>query len=187
MPVPHHATLDTPRLHLRPLQEADLADLWALNADPEVTRFLPHGPWHTPADAQAWWARSQARTATGEAWHWALVSRESGRVIGHILLFRFDADSARAELGYALAQAHWGQGWVREAVQAVLSAAFGSWGLRRIEAEVNPLNQPSSQLLLRLGFAREGLLRQRWVFQGQPYDTHIYGLLASDWAAPSAV
>ncbi len=56
--------------------------------------------------------------------------------------------------------------------------------LRRVEAEVNPANTASVHLLQRLGFTREGLLRQRWVDKGQAYDVAAFGLLRDEY--PSA-
>jgi RimJ/RimL family protein N-acetyltransferase len=53
--------------------------------------------------------------------------------------------------------------------------------LRRIEAEVDPRNLPSGHLLLRLGFAKEGLLRQRWFIKGEARDTEVFGLLRDEW------
>ena len=70
---------------------------------------------------------------------------------------------------------------MREALGAVLNCAFGPYGLRRLEAEVDPLNQASSRLLEGLGFTREGQLRKRWVDKGAAHDTIIYGLLNDEW------
>jgi RimJ/RimL family protein N-acetyltransferase len=70
---------------------------------------------------------------------------------------------------------------MKEALQGLLSAAFSDLGLRRVEAEVNPANLASVRLLERLGFAHEGVLRQRWVAKGQAYDVAVYGLLRDDW------
>jgi RimJ/RimL family protein N-acetyltransferase len=80
-----------------------------------------------------------------------------------------------------LGRAHWGCGLAREAVAALVGVAFGSMGVRRLEAEVNPLNRSSVRLLQSLGFTREGLLRQRWVGKGSTYDVELHGLLSAEW------
>src|SRR5687767_4883923 len=67
----------------------------------------------------------------------------------------------------------------------VLSHAFGAWGIRRLEAEVNPGNEASNRLLQSLGFTHEGLLRKRWVAKGAAYDVNVYGLLAEEWPGAS--
>jgi RimJ/RimL family protein N-acetyltransferase len=70
-----------------------------------------------------------------------------------------------------------------EALTALLDSAFGSMGLRRIEAEVNTRNRPSAALLLRLGFTKEGVLRERWISKGRAADVEMYGLLRHEWSA----
>ena len=100
-----------------------------------------------------------------------------------MLLFKHDEGSRRLELGYALGRAHWRQGIMREAIDAACSHAFGTLGVRRIEAEVNPDNAASCALLARVGFVLEGRLRKRWVVRGESYDTNVYGCLADEWLA----
>ncbi len=124
--------------------------------------------------------------ATGLALQFAVVSKSTGKAIGTCLLFRFEAASARAEIGYVLGRAHWGQGLMREALAALLNGAFGG-PLRRIEAEVNTRNHPSAALLVRLGFKKEGLLRQRWVTKGRAEDVEMYGLLRDEWQSQGTV
>jgi ribosomal-protein-alanine N-acetyltransferase len=181
MPLPALPSIESPRLLVRPLTKADLGDLLQVNGDAAVTRFLPYATWTSPADADAWYQRMADIQATGTAVQLVLVERRSGTAIGTCLLFRFDEGSARAELGYVLGRAHWGSGYMHEALVAVIDAAFGALSLRRLEAEVDPRNAASGRLLQRLGFTREGLLRQRWVTRGEAKDVEVYGLLSDEW------
>ncbi|MEO8923528.1 MAG: GNAT family protein [Caldimonas sp.] len=139
------------------------------------------------ADGKAWYERMSGIQATGLALQFAVVSKSTGKAIGTCLLFRFEAASARAEIGYVLGRAHWGQGLMREALAALLNGAFGGMALRRIEAEVNTRNHPSAALLVRLGFKKEGLLRQRWVTKGRAEDVEMYGLLRDEWQSQGTV
>jgi RimJ/RimL family protein N-acetyltransferase len=154
-----------------------------VNGDEEVTRFLPYVTWRSLADAQAWFKRMAAIQERGEAHQFVAVDKQSARAVGTCLLFRHEASSARAELGFVLAREHWGKGYMREALAAVIDAAFGAMELRRIEAEVDPRNTRSGGLLQRLGFTREGLARERWINHGQPIDVELYGLLRHEWPA----
>jgi RimJ/RimL family protein N-acetyltransferase len=70
---------------------------------------------------------------------------------------------------------------MREALQSMCAYAFGSLGIRRLEAEVNSSNVASIRLLRSLGFVHEGTLRKRWVAKGAAYDTDVYGLLFGEW------
>jgi RimJ/RimL family protein N-acetyltransferase len=181
MPFPPIASVATPRLTLRPVAPADLPDLLEINGDPEVTRHLPYATWRSPEDGAAWLERMRQLEATGTAQQLAAVHAADAKVVGTVLLFRFDVGSSRLELGYVLGRRYWRQGLMREALAATCSHAFGAMGIRRIEAEVNPANVPSASLLESIGFRREGRLRKRWVSRGEAYDTDFYGCLAEDW------
>ena len=184
MPLPSLVEpIKTERLMLRTVQPTDLPDLLAVNGDDEVTRFLPYASWHSLQDGEAWLARMLALGEAGSGRQLVLEQRDDGRVIGTLLLFKYDEGSARIELGYALGRAHWGRGLMREAVLAACEQVFGAMALRRIEAEVNPDNHASGALLRALGFVHEGRARQRWVAKGRAYDTDLYGCLREEWLA----
>ena len=173
--------LETARLRVRPVAESDLASLMEVNGDEHVTRFLPYETWRSMDDALAWYKRIAAMQAAGSAIQLVAADKATGSAIATCLLFQFEQKSARAELGYVLARAHWGKGLMREALDAVLGHAFGPMGVRRLEAHVDPRNGPSRALAQRLGFTREGLLRERWVDKGEPTDIEVYGLLRREW------
>jgi RimJ/RimL family protein N-acetyltransferase len=174
--------IETGRLRVRLVEARDLPALFEVNGDAEVTRFLPYAKWGAPGDGNAWLKRMMDLQATGTALQFVAAEKPSDKAIGTCLLFRHDAGSARAELGFVLGRAHWGTGCMTEALTALIDTAFDAMGLRRLEAEVNPGNASSGRLLRRLGFVREGLLRQRWVSRGGvPYDVEAYGLLRDDW------
>lgn len=110
------------------------------------------------------------------------IERNSDRaLVGTCTLFHFHWASRRAELGYALARAAWGQGLMHEALSALLAHAFNGLGLNRIEADIDPRNRASGRSLERLGFRKEGHLRERWMVDGEVSDTDLYGLLRIDW------
>ncbi len=172
--------LETPRLCLRLVRQSDLPALMAINGDAVVTRFLPYPTWRDAADAQAWWERIAPASASGAALQFVVIEKATGSLIGACLLFNHEAGSARADIGYVTRRTHWQRGLTFEAVAALIRHAFDGCGLRRLEAQADSANTASHALLLKLGFQCEGLLRQRWVHKGAAYDTHIYGLLASD-------
>lgn len=181
MPLTAPGPIDTERLVVRLLAEADLTDLLEVNSNQEVTALLPYATWTSTADAQAWLQRMRGIEATGLALQFVIALKSTGQAIGTCLVFRFEEGSARAELGYALGRAHWGRGLMHEALSALLGAAFATMGLRRLEAEVDTRNGASARVLQRLGFAKEGLLRQRWVTKGEVKDVEMYGLLRDEW------
>ena len=180
--TPFH--LETPRLWVRPVVESDLPALMEVNGDDHVTRFLPYPTWRSMDDAHAWFKRIVGMQDSASAMQLVAVDKASGAAIATSLLFQFEQKSARAELGYVLGRAHWGKGLMHEALSAILDHAFGPMGVRRLEAHVDPRNEASCALAQRLGFVREGLLRERWVDKDVPTDIEVYGLLRREWRRP---
>jgi [ribosomal protein S5]-alanine N-acetyltransferase len=182
MPLAVPPTLESQRLLVRLVVEDDLTGLLKINGDSEVTRFLPYETWQSHSDGEAWLQRMLGIQATGTAWQFVIELKESKEIVGTCLLFRFEEGSARAELGYVLGRAHQGQGLMSEALSSLLGCAFGTLAMRRLEAEIDPRNAASIRLIERLGFVKEGLLRQRWVTKGETNDVEVYGLLRSEWS-----
>ena len=104
-------------------------------------------------------------------------------VMGTCTLAQLDEQNRRAELGFALGREHWGNGYMREALVALFDFAFGELKLHRLEADVDPRNAASIHLLERLGFKKEGYLRERWWVNGEIQDTLFYGLLQREWSS----
>ncbi|NEX61937.1 GNAT family N-acetyltransferase [Noviherbaspirillum sp. 17J57-3] len=157
----------------------------AVNGDDAVTRFLPYASWQSLADAEAWHDRVLAYQKNGDTFQF-VITLPDGTPIGTCLLFKLVEASARAELGYALARAHWGSGLMYEAIHAFVDRIFQDLPLHRLEAEIDPRNAGSARLLEKLGFVREGLLRDRWRNKGETTDAALYGLLRPDWEARPA-
>lgn len=174
--------LHTPRLRLRALQPGDEDALFALFSHPQVMRHWSTPPW---ADTEPAQRMINADLAAGPADDWlrlGLVTRDDDALVGTCNLFNHVRGSRRAEIGYALARRAWGRGLMHEALCALLDHGFGSMDLNRVEADIDPANSASARTLQRLGFVQEGLLRQRWIVDGQVSDSGLWGLLRSDWS-----
>jgi RimJ/RimL family protein N-acetyltransferase len=175
--------LATPRLRLRPMDERDAAAHYAVFSDPEVTRYWSSAPWTTLDQARAHIAVAQAAYADGSGMRLGIELLETGELVGNASLHHFVDASRRCELGYALARAHWGRGYVSEALRALLDYGFTVLDLNRVEADIDPRNEASARVLDKLGFRKEGFMPERWIVQGEPADTVFYGLLRSYWNA----
>jgi RimJ/RimL family protein N-acetyltransferase len=185
MTMPSYADLqiDTPRLLLRPLAAPDAPMLFRIFSDVRVMRYWSGPPWTSPAEAQALIERDRREMAAGEHIRLAIVRKADQRLLGTCSLFNFAPQSRRAEVGYGLATEAWGQGYTQEAVGALLRHAFDTLGLNRVEADIDPRNEASALSLERLGFVKEGHLRERWIVDGEVSDSALYGLLRRDWAS----
>ena len=177
--------INTPRTVLRWISEHDIDSLYEIFSDPQVMRY-----WSTvPLPNREAAAELQREIAEGneseKMFKWGVALRDSGSVIGTATLFNLNLDNGRAELGYAMGRAYWGKGYMNEALKALVSHAFEVMGLRRLEADVDPRNAASIRTLERLGFQREGFLRERWHVNGEIQDALFYGLLRHEWVASS--
>jgi RimJ/RimL family protein N-acetyltransferase len=186
MPDFNDVTLQTARLRLRAPVLADADAIFAMRSDPVVQRYGSHGPWTDRQTAVDWIARNTRGMAAGEHAQFVIVRREDDVVVGSCTLYGLDAQCRRAEVGYALALAEWGKGYANEAVTAMLDWGFDHLALNRVEADIDPRNEPSARALERLGFTREGHLRERWIVDGEVSDSWLYGLLAREWRAARA-
>jgi RimJ/RimL family protein N-acetyltransferase len=174
-------TITTSRLALRSISAADVDDFYAVYSNPEVMRY-----WSTPPLPNRE-AASQLINEIDEGFKrqallkWGIALRADNTLIGSVTLFHPDFTHRRAEIGYALGRPYWGQGYMQETLKAVLTYAFEELNFHRIEADVDPRNAASVKTLERLGFQREGYLRERWQVGGEIQDAYFYGLLRPDW------
>ena len=86
-----------------------------------------------------------------------------------------------AAMGYVLDEAAWGNGYSTEAAHAVLQWAFDTLDLNRVQAETDTRNAASARVLEKLGFLREGTLREDCVVNGEVSDSWVFGLIRRDW------
>ena len=165
----------TPRLTLRPLAKRDVNAVFAMMSDSETMRF-----WDWPAfndrDTVAEIVDAQrVDMASGNALYWAVALTPEGEAIGSCDLSDIDRHHARAEVGFLFNRSHWGNGYAREAMEAVAAFGFEDLNLQRLWARFHTGNAASQRLLERLGFSREGTLRQHIVRDGARRDCEIYG------------
>ena len=171
------------RVHLRAMRESDVPALFALQSDPVGMRYWSYPPLARIEQAQALFEKNDRAAHAGDLFPWVIATREADTMIGTCTLFAIDAGHRRGMIGYALARERWGVGYAQEALRQALDHAFGALGLLRIEADIDPRNAASIRLVERLGFAREGLLRERYRVGDDVQDSALYGLLARDYAA----
>ena len=183
MPAFDQLSLSTHRLRLRPLEDGDAPALMTIFSDPTVMRYWSTPPWTSVESAHAMIERDRAAMAAGDYIRLALQVPGDGAMIGTCTLFDLNASCRRAEVGYVLGARHWGQGFMQEALLALLGFGFDTLALNRIEADIDPRNEASARSLRRLGFTQEGYLRERWIVDGEVSDTALFGLLLRDWRA----
>jgi RimJ/RimL family protein N-acetyltransferase len=173
----------TERLVLRRFRTADAPVLADYRSDPDVARYQS---WDAPFPmlrAQTAVANFIASDPDKPGWFQYAVERTAdGTLIGDVAVHLHD-NLMQAEIGFTLAAPYQKRGYATEAVRAVLDRLFHEQGLHKVTGECDARNTSSAALLERLGFTREGLLRQQTFIKGEWTDDLIYGLLATEWRA----
>jgi ribosomal-protein-alanine N-acetyltransferase len=178
--------IETPRLVLRQITQADAAARFATFSDPLVMEYYGEEPHQTIEESQELITALDQWYARREGIRWGITLRGADEVIGSCGFFLFDEGFRRAEMGYELRRAYWRQGIMREALTAIITYGFNTMGFQRIEALVNQDNEASAALLLALGFTHEGTLRQRFWQRGRFWDDLYFGLLRAEWLSKQA-
>lgn len=141
-----------------------------------------HHPWLampvTPADYAAYVDRNAAPGVE----RFLACRREDGAVVGFLNLSEIIRGKLQqAFLGYGGVAGFTGQGYMSEAMDLVLAAAFGPLGLHRIEANIQPGNAPSIALARRAGFAKEGFSPEYLMVDGAWRDHERWAIRESLW------
>lgn len=143
--------LESERLLLKPRSEADLDFIAALNADPEVMRYI--AALGDPAMGRAGVAARSFLHAGRGLGYWTVFAKAAeSDPLGYVGLIPDGDDPEQAQVSYRFAARHWGQGFAREAVARLLRYGFGTVGLPDALIVTHPQNAASLQLAARLGF-----------------------------------
>jgi RimJ/RimL family protein N-acetyltransferase len=170
-PTPASAVFQTPRLLARRVEPTDAGAMHKVYGDVDAMRWVGDGNPLDLAQCQHWIEVTLRNYATRGYGMFALVSRETGEVVGFCGLVH-PGGQLEAEIKYALSRESWGQGLATEAAAALLSFGHSGLGLHRIIATAAPENTASHRVLLKagmqLGQARQnddGSLTQLFVWQ----------------------
>jgi RimJ/RimL family protein N-acetyltransferase len=178
--------LETERLVLRKFSEADVDLLFALDADPEVTRFINGGK-PTPREViqnEIIPGILRYYETTPGFGRWAVVERASGAFLGWLSLRRWtEGGPGEAVLGYRLRRAAWGQGYATEGARAVIRRAFADLGIQRIVAHTMTVNTGSRRVMDKSGMSLVRTFFGEWpeVIEGSEHGDVEYALTRADW------
>lgn len=153
--------LTTLRLTLRALTEADAEGIFLQRSNPQVSKYLDRPLAESIDDGRLFIQKVVESVAAGGSYYWAMLTSDSPRLIGTICLWNISDDRKSADIGYELLPDYHGQGFMQEAVEAVLQFGFEQAGFKKIYAETHEENEASIRLLLRNGFKKEGYLYEK--------------------------
>ena len=155
----------------------DAEDIFFLRSDKETLQFLDRDPARSIDEARQWIRTINEGIDGNQYIAWAIAMRNDPALIGTITFWNIKKEHYRAEIGFALHPLCQGRGLMQEAMTVVLDYGFNTIKLHSVEANVNPNNTRSIQLLERNGFAREAYHRENYYYNGHFLDSAIYSLI----------
>lgn len=174
-------TLETDRLWLRKIAVSDADDMYAYSSDENVTRFLMWDPHPDPLYTDKYIRYLQERYAVGDYYDYAIVLKDTGRMIGTVGFTSFDLPNASAEIGYVVSPDYQGCGYATEAVNAIVAFGFERCALSRISAVCMKENVASLRVMEKCGLKREGLLRKAVHAKGEVRDVYLSAITDDDY------
>lgn len=170
--------LETERLYLKNISAQDVDFIFRQFSDDAVNRYLFDAePLSDLAGAQEildFYLQPEPRPQH----RWILVRKADGRKMGTCGFHCWDREKQTVEVGYDLKEEFWGQGYMREAMKAILSFAARHMNVREIRACIYVDNARSLRLAQSLGFVPSGLRYE--IFRGKKYPHHQYSLFLTE-------
>jgi RimJ/RimL family protein N-acetyltransferase len=178
----------TERLDLRPLADPDIDELLTYRGRADVCRYLPFEPMTREVlrDRLDTDLSRSGITAEGESLTLGVRVRETGRLVGDVVLFFRSREHAGGEIGYVFHPDAGGRGYASEACSALLALAFDQLGLHRVIARLDRRNEASARLAARLGMRREAHFVRHEMVKGEWVDSLVYAMLAEEWPGSAA-
>jgi ribosomal-protein-serine acetyltransferase len=175
----------TPRFELRPFRRRDLESLYGAVAAslPELNRWLPWAHLgYGRRDTLIFLRDSISSWQDGRAFDFAIRARDDpDRHLGNLSVWFTSRQSRVGEIGYWVRSDEAGKGIATEAAARVLEVAFDELDMHRVTVRIAVGNHSSERVADKLGFLREGLLRQELQVRGEWLDHSVWGLLEPEY------
>ena len=174
-------TLKLERVTLRALHPIDAEDMFDYAKRDDVTRFLLWSPHPDLNYTKQYLTYIHDRYTLGDFYDWAIIERESRRMIGTAGFAKIDAANRWAEIGYVLHPDFHGRGYGTEVARAVVAFGFEELGLHRISARFMQGNAPSLRVMEKLGMTFEGYRRDAMLVKGKYRTIGYCSLIYEEW------
>ncbi|WP_257349502.1 GNAT family N-acetyltransferase [Pseudalkalibacillus decolorationis] len=171
--------LHSERLVLREINQGDLEGIFAIFSDPEVLTYYGMDPIQSKEEVNDLIQKYRVGFEHGTVYRWAIVRKEDNQFLGTCGYHNWHHRYYRAEIGYELSPAYWGMGYMQEAASKIIEYGHSELGIHRIGALISPFNKSSIRLVERLGFSKEGVLKD-YAYSGESYhDLTMYAKIHS--------
>ncbi len=135
---------------------------------------------YSPDNAEEWYRKAAVKFINREELVYLIFLKDESQYLGNVSAFKFNWEIAKYEIGYWLRTSHHGQGFMTEAVGALMDAMKQIVPVKRVEIRMESRNQKSRAVPERLGFQLEGILRNQCLAPDKSVrDTCVYARVNS--------
>ncbi|MDL2287730.1 GNAT family N-acetyltransferase [Eubacteriales bacterium OttesenSCG-928-G02] len=175
--------IDTERLLLKKIVIENAGDMYEYASLNVVSKYLLWSPHLNLHSTKGYIEYLQREYKKGSYADWGITLKSENKFIGTIGFSNIDLENNNAEIGYVLNPSYWGNGYMGEALEAVIRLTFDSLHIRRLQARIMEGNTASEKIMLKLGFKYEGTLRDYLLVKGEYRNIKFYSLLETEYYA----
>jgi ribosomal-protein-alanine N-acetyltransferase len=158
-----------------------LQDFHEYSVQAELYEHLEFNAFCTIEDSRAYLKKLIFRSSTADAQYWFIKLPDNEKVVGTIGLHSFDQSRNSVEVGYGVSPEYWGQGIFKATLAMIINFAFNDLCVHRIVARTSANNTASICGLEKLGFIREGEMRDYYRdSDGHRFNALLYSKLSTD-------
>jgi len=168
--------IETDRLILRLIKNKDSKDLFSILSSENITKYYGMFPMKELSEAGKLISKFENSFREDKSIRWGIELKNSEQIIGTCGFHNWNKRHFRAEIGYELGEQFWKNGYATEAVLAIIDYGFKNMELARIEAITYPENEASKNMLIKLGFEYEGLLKKYAYFIEKHQDLEMFSI-----------
>ncbi len=168
-------SLEGKNIRFQQLNVADAKEIHAYASDTDVSRFIGWRLMNTLEETSNFIQVMLKREAEETHLYASVVIKETNEVIGTVMLFDFDKEANKAEIGYVFHKDYWGKGYGSESLALLSDYAFQKLHLHKLHAAVVDANIGSAKILEKNGYVLEGRLKDHYFIEDNYYDGLLYG------------
>lgn len=174
--------IETKRFRLKKLVDEYKESLINLFSDDDVMKYSGTEVLDAEKQAEFYLKKIKSMYKERQGIRWAIINKESNEFIGDIGLYNIDFYSNNTEVGYSILKKFWRQGVVTECIKEIEKFAFEKLNMNRIIAMIDKNNIPSIKLVEKLGFYRDGILREHYYnkSKNEYISICVYSVIKSD-------
>lgn len=173
--------LKSERLFYRQLKVSDAPAVYSIRTNDNVMKHMDTERPSCISDSEQFIIENTETYNNKEGIFWGIIEKSTQTVVGDFVYWRLIPKHYRAEIGYTLHPDYWGKGYMKEAMTTLLNYGFNNMDVHSFEANINPKNDNSRRVLVKMGFEKEAYFKESYFYKGKFLDSEIYSLLKKNF------